>query len=137
MSPAMMHGECVAIGCVVEGELALRLGHKSLTQEKMERVAKCFASYGLPIHVPAGLDEETMFKKIGMDKKNKGNSIRMTIVTDIGVSISDPQPVEWPLIAQVCAESVTAGGKLPEWKPHEGNHAKTSSGQAGGFMGGQ
>ena len=137
-SPAMMHGECVAIGCVVEGEIALRTGHsETLTRDKMERVAKCFASYGLPIHVPAGLDEETMFKKIGMDKKNKGNSIRCTIVTDIGVSISDPQPVQWQLIAQVIAESTAAGAGLPEWHPHEGNHDKTSSGHAGGFMGGR
>ena len=136
-SPAMMHGECVAIGCVVEGELALRMGHESLTREKMERVARCFASYGLPIHVPAGLNEETMFKKIGMDKKNVGNSIRCTIVTDIGVSIPDPQPCEWRLIAQVIADSVNAGSQLPEWQPHEGNHDKTSSGHAGGFMGGR
>jgi 3-dehydroquinate synthetase len=136
-SPAMMHGECVAIGCVVEGELALRMGYKSLTREKMERVAKCFTSYGLPIHVPGGLDEETMCKKIGMDKKNKGNSIRCTIITDIGVSIADPQPCEWTLIAKVIAESTAAGAALPEWQPHEGNHDKTSSGQAGGFMGGR
>jgi len=136
MSPAMMHGECVAIGCVVEGELALRMGYETLTRQKMERVAKCFASYGLPTHVPAGLDEETMFKKIGMDKKNIGNSIRCTIVTDIGVSIPDPQPCEAKLIAQVIAESATVGAGLPAWRPHEGNHDKTSTGHAGGFMGG-
>jgi len=135
-SPAMMHGECVAIGCVVEGELALRMGYDTLTREKLERVAKCFASYGLPIHMPSGLDEETMFKKIGMDKKNVGNSIRCTIVTDIGVSIPDPQPCEAKLIAQIIAESAAAGAELPEWQPLEGNHDKTSSGEAGGFMGG-
>ena len=29
-SPALMHGECVAIGCVVEAELSLRMGNRSL-----------------------------------------------------------------------------------------------------------
>jgi len=136
-SPAMMHGECVAIGCVAEGEIAVRMGcDTALTREKMERVARCFASYGLPVHVPAGLDEETLFKKLSMDKKNVGNSIRCTIITDIGVSIPDPQPCDVQLIAQVIRESATAGAQLPEWQPHEGNHAKTSSGRAGGFMGG-
>ena len=32
-SPAMMHGECVAIGCVVEGELALRMGYDTHTRQ--------------------------------------------------------------------------------------------------------
>ena len=118
-----------------------RMKHRSRVEreetEKMERVAKCFASYGLPIHVPPGLDEELMFKKIGLDKKNKGNSIRCTIVTDIGVSIPDPQPCEKELIAQIVTDSTAAGANLPEWQPHEGNHDKTSSGQAGGFMGGK
>ena len=135
-SPAMMHGECVAIGCVVEGELALRMGHETLTREKMARVAKCLASYGLPIHVPPGLDEETLFKKLSMDKKNLGNTIRCTIITDIGVSIPDPQPCDVQLMAQAIRESAAAGAQLPEWQPQEGNHDKTSSGHAGGFMGG-
>jgi len=135
MSPAMMHGECVAVGCVVEGELALRMGYDTLTKEKMERVAKCFASYGLPIHVPQGLDEALMFKKMSMDKKNKGNSIRCTIVTDIGVSIPDPQPCEKALIKQVVEESVAEGAKLPPWVPFEGLHGASAGGTAGGQMG--
>ena len=55
-SPALMHGECVAIGCVVEAELSLRMGNSSLSREKIERVTRCFASYGLPIHVPRRAD---------------------------------------------------------------------------------
>ena len=51
-----MHGECVAIGCVVEAELSLRMGNSSLSREKIERVTRCFASYGLPIHVPRRAD---------------------------------------------------------------------------------
>ena len=56
-SPGMMHGECVAVGCVAEAVLASRLGDpeidaSALTAEKIERITACFESYGLPIHVP-------------------------------------------------------------------------------------
>ena len=42
----MMHGECVAAGCVAEAEVARRLGHHTLTPDKVARISKCFASYG-------------------------------------------------------------------------------------------
>ena len=93
-SPAMMHGECVAAGCVAEAELTLRLGlPHNLDRAKIERVVNVFEAYGLPVHVPAGLEVDTLMRKMALDKKNKGNSIRCTIVTDIGVSITNPQPV--------------------------------------------
>ena len=54
VAQAMMHGECVAAGCVAEAEVARRLGQAPLlTPEKVARIAACFASYGLPVHVSA------------------------------------------------------------------------------------
>ena len=46
MSPQMMHGECVSVGCVAEAELAMALGHTGMSRDKIERITKCFASYG-------------------------------------------------------------------------------------------
>merc|ERR1712146_236893 len=102
----MMHGECVAIGCVAEAELARRMGNPNLTEEKVERITKCFASYGLPVHIPAGMDISMLNKKMSMDKKNQGSSIRCTIVTDIGVSLPNPQPVDKELMTAVMSESM-------------------------------
>ncbi|KAL3895994.1 MAG: hypothetical protein SGPRY_013376 [Prymnesium sp.] len=94
MSPAMMHGECISAGCVAEAELTLKLGLDSkIDGAKIKRIADCFASYGLPIHVPRGLNIEQLMRKMALDKKNRGNTIKCTIVTDIGASISQPQPV--------------------------------------------
>jgi len=122
-SPALMHGECVAIGCVVEAELSLRMGNSNLSREKIERVTRCFASYGLPIHVPHELEIAMLMKKMALDKKNQGTSIRCTIVTDIGVSLTNPQPVDKKLMEAVMAESAAAGRALGvDWKPHKGNH---------------
>ena len=127
-SPALMHGECVAIGCVVESELALRMGHETLSREKIERITACFASYGLPVHMPGDLELADLMRKMAMDKKNQGNSIRCTIVTDIGVSITNPQPVDKKLMQTVMSESMTAGRAHAAWTPHEGKVAVAAAG---------
>lgn len=128
MSPAMMHGECVAVGCVAEAELALRMGNESLSKEKIQRITDCFASYGLPIHVPKGLDPSKLMQKMSLDKKNRGNSIRCTIVTDIGASVTDPQPVDKELVRTVMMESAEVGASRPEWTPLKGNCAIAAAG---------
>ena len=125
-SPALMHGECVAIGCVVESELALRMGHETLSREKIARVTACFASYGLPVHMPRDLELADLMRKMAMDKKNQGNSIRCTIVTDIGVSITNPQPVDKKLMQAVMGESMAIA--RDEWTPHEGRVAVAAAG---------
>jgi len=131
-SPAMMHGECIAAGCVAEAELPLRLGIPSqLDRAKIKRIADCFASYGLPIHVPRGLSIEQLMRKMALDKKNRGNTIKCTIVTDIGVSIAQPQPVPREMMQAVMSESMAEGARLPEWVPHEG---KVKAQAAGGQM---
>lgn len=127
-SPAMMHGECVAIGCVVETELSLRMGNADLTPEKIKRVTDCFASYGLPIHIPPDCDMSMLMKKMSMDKKNQGNSIRCTIVPDIGVSLTNPQPVDKELMKTVMAESIAECAKHPAWTPHKGRVAVKAAG---------
>lgn len=131
-SPAMMHGECVAVGCVVEGELTRRLGNEKMTKHKIQRIQKCFESYGLPVHLPKGLDISMLMKKMEMDKKNRGKSIRCTIVTDIGVSLANPQPIDKDLIKEVMSESMSDGLAHPEWAPLEG---KVPVAKAGGQMG--
>ena len=129
MSPNMMHGECVAVGCVVEAELSRRMGNAAtLDADKVDRVTRCFQSYGLPVHVPAGLDLDVAMGKMSMDKKNQGSTIRMTIVTDIGTSLSNPRPVDGALVREAMAESGEAGAKLPAWKPHAGSHGQAAAG---------
>ena len=132
-SPAMMHGECVAVGCVAEAEVAMRLGRDDMNLDaaKVKRITDCFASYGLPIHVPRGLPLDKLMNKMALDKKNQGNTIRCTIVTDIGVSIVHPQPVSKQMMQDVMAASMKDGATRPEWEPHAGNHHVA---KAGGLM---
>lgn len=132
-SPAMMHGECIAAGCVAEAEVAMRLGRDDMRLDapKVRRITQCFASYGLPVHVPRGLPLDGLMKKMALDKKNRGTTIRCTVVTDVGVSITQPQPVSKELMRDVMAESMAEGEKHPEWAPHAGRVAVAA---AGGLM---
>lgn len=40
VSPSMLHGECVSVGCVWEAHLAVRMGH--LKAEAVPRIQACF-----------------------------------------------------------------------------------------------
>jgi hypothetical protein len=129
-SPEMMHGECVSVGCVAEAEVAMRLGRpdQQLDASKIARITACFASYGLPVHVPRGLPIEMLMKKMALDKKNRGTTIRCTVVTDIGISLEQPQPCPKDIMEAVMAESMAEGLKHPEWVPHKGNHGVAAAG---------
>ena len=37
---------------MAEAVLSLQMGNKDLDQTKIDRITACFASYGLPTHVP-------------------------------------------------------------------------------------
>lgn len=102
VSPKLLHGECVAIGCVAEAHLAYRMGH--LAKETVPKIRACFDSYGLPIGAPAGLSLQAIMNKMAVDKKNVGKTIRCTIITDIGKSIDHPVPVERTVMESVVQE---------------------------------
>jgi pentafunctional AROM polypeptide len=92
VSPLMLHGECVSIGCIKEAELSRNLGH--LNQVAVGRLARCLASYGLPI----SMDEKKVKDRIGdlhvhiddvmevmkVDKKNQGDKKRIVLLSSIG-----------------------------------------------------
>merc|ERR1719436_2128542 len=62
VSPKLLHGECVSIGCVAEAKLACRLGH--LPKEAIAEIQACFEAYGLPVKCPVGLSLEAIMGKM-------------------------------------------------------------------------
>mmetsp|Transcript_88692 Transcript_88692/g.185399 ORF Transcript_88692/g.185399 Transcript_88692/m.185399 type:complete len:387 (+) Transcript_88692:150-1310(+) len=108
-SPELLHGECVAIGCVLEADLACRMG--KLPAEAVPRIRRCFEAYGLPVTMPElpaskGLPE--LMAKMAVDKKNAGGAIRCTIITGVGSSIDCPQPVPKDLMEAVLKDALDA-----------------------------
>merc|ERR1712190_370787 len=43
VSPKLLHGECVSIGCVAEADLACRMGR--LKEEAVGQIRACFEAY--------------------------------------------------------------------------------------------
>ena len=73
----MSHGEAVAIGCVEEARLAMRLG---LTDRAWtEELAEEFKKSGLPTELPEGMTLEALRETMRGDKKRSGNSVTFTL----------------------------------------------------------
>ena len=70
---AVSHGEAVAIGCVEEARLAVRLGLAPATWP--EEIAARFAAARLPTTLPEGLTFECLKPLMKGDKKREGNAV--------------------------------------------------------------
>lgn len=92
LTPDILHGECVAIGMVLEAELALHLGF--LSRENVARLRNCLANYGLPTSLKDTLIRERSGHKhcsmdrilsvMAVDKKNQGKKKRIVLLRGIG-----------------------------------------------------
>ena len=92
LTPEILHGECVAIGMVLEAELAMHLG--VLSREAVARLKSCLANYGLPTSVKDSIVRERSGHKhcsvdqilsvMAVDKKNQGKKKRIVLLSGIG-----------------------------------------------------
>ena len=76
------HGEAVALGLVVECELAARLGLAPTGMR--ERVEGLLRRLGLPVRLEHPLDPDHLIAAMGSDKKNRAARIRFALPTDLG-----------------------------------------------------
>eukprot|EP00747_Dinoflagellata_sp_TGD_P080818 gnl/TRDRNA2_/TRDRNA2_161048_c0_seq1.p1 gnl/TRDRNA2_/TRDRNA2_161048_c0~~gnl/TRDRNA2_/TRDRNA2_161048_c0_seq1.p1 ORF type:complete len:174 (+),score=36.45 gnl/TRDRNA2_/TRDRNA2_161048_c0_seq1:291-812(+) len=115
MSPSMLHGEFVSLGAVAEADLAYRMGH--LPFEAIDKIRSCFEAYGLPVEIPPEwrdtLTLEALMTKMAVDKKNEGKTIRCTMITSVGSSMENPQPVERELMEAVMKDMLTGTRPKP------------------------
>ena len=74
---ALSHGEAVAIGCVEEARLAVRLG---LAQPNWpDELAEVFAESGLATAMPSGLSFDSLKPLMRGDKKRSGNTVTFAL----------------------------------------------------------
>ena len=92
--PDLLHGECVAIGMILESQLSRHLGY--LSNISVGRLQKCLMSYGLPVSLEdpiftsrtsklCGVEEMMTIMKV--DKKNKGSQKRIVLLKSIGSTV--------------------------------------------------
>ena len=92
LTPQILHGECVAIGMVLEAVLARHLG--VLDGGAVARLMKCLSSYGLPVSPKDPLVQkrsasrhcsvDQLLSIMSVDKKNEGRSKRIVLLAAIG-----------------------------------------------------
>jgi len=78
----LQHGEAVSIGTVIEAEIAaeMHLADSGLPQA----LADHFASVGLPVTIPEGIDVDEVLGAIMRDKKKSGGIVRFALPVSIG-----------------------------------------------------
>lgn len=83
----MLHGEAVAVGMVVESDLAERTGiAKAGTAD---RVLDAVKRAGLPIRIPASADTELLMRALRADKKARAGSAKLALPETIGSMAAD------------------------------------------------
>ncbi|KAJ1667174.1 3-dehydroquinate dehydratase (3-dehydroquinase) [Coemansia sp. RSA 1813] len=118
LSPQVLHGECVSIGCVLEAELARRMGH--LGEVGVARLTRCLRAYGLPTSVSdpiicklvgdrriAEVRPRRLMDIMGLDKKTVGSQKRIVILKSLGKTLEmQPTNVDDALINEVISAGV-------------------------------
>ena len=92
LAPQILHGECVAIGMVLEAQLARYLG--ILKSSAVSRLIACLKAYGLPVSpldptIQARSNRkhcsvDNLLSIMAVDKKNRGNQKRIVLLSRIG-----------------------------------------------------
>ncbi len=88
---ALLHGEAVAIGMELAGQIAARMGLWG--DEQVVRQRRLLQAYGLGTALPAGLDPEDLVERTLRDKKVRAGRVRWVLPTAIGhATVRDDVP---------------------------------------------
>lgn len=102
---ALLHGECVAIGMVLEARIAERLGVAQ--HGTAQRIADVVARAGLPIHRPPTLSVDAIVDATRLDKKARAGRVEYSLPAGIGVMAGADAgwalPVDDQLVHEVLA----------------------------------
>ena len=126
LTPIILHGECVAIGMILEAEIARRMGVCS--QVAVGRLARCIKAYGLPTSVsdpriaklPAArlLTNKRLLDIMRIDKKNSGPEKKVVLLSRIGKTHEErATAVADAVISTVLAEACRVIPGIPRNNP--------------------
>lgn len=86
-SHSLLHGECVALGMLVEGWLSGQvLG--SITVPVLDKISATIKAW-VPVNMPGSFSVADLLPLIGRDKKGKEGETRFALITDIGSPVTD------------------------------------------------
>ncbi|MCV6603812.1 MAG: 3-dehydroquinate synthase, partial [Porticoccaceae bacterium] len=80
-----LHGEAVAAGMVMAGDLSVRLGW--LSEQQLERLRGLIELFGLPIAAPQKFSTEQLLELMAVDKKATDGGLRLVLLKSIGEAV--------------------------------------------------
>ncbi|KAJ7595990.1 Shikimate dehydrogenase [Mycena floridula] len=130
LAPALLHGECVSVGMILEAELARQLGH--LGQVTIARLGRVLKGLGLPVTVgeavkiwegwvkaqptpvpTPNLSPKTLLSLMSLDKKNVGALKKVVLLTEIGKTLEmKATGVSDAELETVLSDGVTVGSSF-------------------------
>ncbi len=88
-----LHGEAVAAGMVIAGELSRRLGY--IDEADCGRICSLLSRAGLPTKAPGDMTVDDFMQRMKVDKKNRNGQLRLILLQSLGQAlISDDAPPE-------------------------------------------
>lgn len=82
----MLHGQCVAVGCVAAMKLGVMRGYFS--EVELQMVEQCFQKFGLPIRTE-GITAEDIVSVSKSDKKMEAGKIKFILLKELGNAYVD------------------------------------------------
>lgn len=96
----LLHGQCVAIGCVASAFLSMKRG--LISQGEYEDVKEQLRSFGLPVCV-SGLKPEDILAATKSDKKMEQGRIKFVLMEHAGYAVVDKTVTDEELLPAVCS----------------------------------
>ncbi|KAI0666466.1 aromatic amino acid family biosynthesis-like protein [Trametes maxima] len=126
LTPAMLHGECVSVGMILEAEVARQLG--VLSQVAVGRLTRALKAYNLPVSLSdpriaslpaaASLSVSRLLDIMKIDKKNSGPQKKIVILSRIGATYEPKATVVADkIIAKTLSEAVKVVPGSPSKSP--------------------
>jgi 3-dehydroquinate synthase len=78
----LLHGECVAIGLMVEARISVALGIAK--PELVSRISSAAESLSLPAQIPATMSTDAILDATKTDKKARAGAVEYALLTDVG-----------------------------------------------------
>jgi 3-dehydroquinate synthase len=104
----LRHGECIALGMIVAGELSCR--QAGLDRASAERIRNLIARLGLPTRPPRAVDPDDVLRACRQDKKNRAGGLRFVLLESIGRPLPSANVGEADIAGAISAIVPSAGG---------------------------
>ncbi len=94
----LMHGECVALGCVAAAFISWK--RELLSKDEYYEIRDMFVPFNLPISIE-GIDPEEIYKLTTSDKKMEGNQIKFILLKKVGKAMIDTTVTREEILAGI------------------------------------